>query len=129
MFNEDKVVKELKRLGTGMVQCLPNGWWSFTYNNWEMLYIPSMQKELYSSLRICIPEFRAADVNRLKILSGAVNVLNKNMRFVKASLLDNGAICINYDHKCCSSDDIPIIVGHMLKVLSFAAEYLRGEMG
>ena len=128
MNMDDKVVRELIKLGAEDLQYLPNGWLSFAYNKWEMLYIPGKQQEVYSNLRICIPEFRVGARNRMEILTESVNDLNKNLRYVKAVILDNGVICINYDHKCYSGENMHHIVEHMLKVLSFAAEYMWEEL-
>ena len=128
MNMDDKVVRELIKLGAEDLQYLPNGWLSFAYNKWEMLYIPGKQQDTYTNLRICIPEFRVGARNRLEILTESVNDLNKNLRYVKAVILDNGVICINYDHKCYSGENMHHIVEHMLKVLSFAAEYLCGKV-
>ena len=128
MKAEDVVVRELVKLGAKSVQFMPNGWWSFVYNGWEMLYIPSRKGAVYDNLRICIPAFNASGRNRGDLLSGAINGLNRNIRFVKAVILDNDAICINYDHKCTGDDDLTGIVAHMLKVLSFSAEYMQSEL-
>lgn len=46
------------------------------------------------------------------------------MKFIKAMVLNNGSISLNYDHRISNGEDVGDIVEHIIKTLYIASEYL-----
>ena len=91
-----------------------------------MVYIPT--NDTSDTIRICVPHFNDANQYELKQLTSAINKTNREVKYVKVVILDNGSISINYDHKYDGENDIHSMLFHMLKTLCFAAEYLNSKL-
>ena len=90
-----------------------------------MLFQPNIEQQ---TLRICIPHFDSVNNFAPEVLLSAINKVNREVRYVKIFVLDNGSISLNYDHRCECQADSCAIAKHILETLIFAAEYLKNAL-
>ncbi len=126
MRYQDEVVASLKELATNLKYFAGVGWWYFKYDDYQMVYIPDSHSS--NLIRICIPHFDSIGHYESEQLSTAINETNREVKYVKVIVLDNGCISINYDHKYDNGNDLYLILYHILKTLCFAAEYLTNKL-
>lgn len=126
MKYQNEIVEQLKELATNVNYFSGIGWWHFKYESYQMVYIPT--NDASDMLRLCIPHFDDAIQYELESLVAAINETNREVKYVKVVTLGNGSISINYDHKYDDENDLHSILLHMLKVLCFAAEYLKNKL-
>ena len=117
---KDSVIEEIKRQ-CGKVRVLNNGWCHFVYRHLHFLYIPDDSNGM---IRISIPHVVNSKDYKKEEVDAAVNETNREVRFIKAMLLNNGSISLNYDHRISNGEDIGEIVEHIIKTLYIASEYL-----
>lgn len=99
---------------------LSNGWYCFMYKQRHFVYIPLDN----NMIRIVIPYIaNSYDYNR-GMIEEVVNETNREVKFVKATVLKNGSISLNYDHKISEVTSLKEIVRHIIQTLYFASEYL-----
>lgn len=108
------------------VECFPPMGCYFVYNQRHYL---CMKPDKHGMLRFCIPHLVKASVYKPEQINEAINLTNRNVRFVKAMLLSHGSVSLNYDHKIAKGESAAIIVPHIIQSLDFAAEYLFGKLG
>lgn len=126
MKYQNEIVEQLKELATNVNYFPGIGWWHFKYGSYQMVYIPANKTS--QMIRICIPHFDNANLYESESLAKTVNETNREVKYVKVVTLGNGSISINYDHKYDDENDLHSILLHMLKVLCFAAEYLKNKL-
>lgn len=124
MITQNEIVGELKAQCAEVVN-LPVLGWHFVYGKRHMVYVPNRDCGI---IRICVPFVANACEFDAYRLATAVNVTNREVRYAKVVILDNGSVSINYDHRCAADDDAHNIVAHILKALCFAADYLNGKL-
>lgn len=126
MMRNGEIVNKLGALVADMNYIAAIGWWRFEHDNHRMVYIPGDDSS--DTIRICIPHFDASDKYDSEFLAAAINEVNREVKYVKVVLLGNGSIAVNYDYLCGTSEDISSVLRHMLKCLSFAADYLKKKL-
>lgn len=119
-MNNIGVTAEIKRQ-CGKVRVLNNGWCHFVYRHLHYLYIPD---DANGMIRISIPHVVNSKDYKKEEVDAAVNETNREVKFIKAMLLNNGSISLNYDHRISNGEDIGEIVEHIIKTLYIASEYL-----
>lgn len=117
---KDQVVAEIKRQ-CGTVRMLNKGWCHFVYRHLHYLNIPDDTNEM---IRISIPHVVNSKNYKKENVDVAVNETNREVKFIKAMVLNNGSISLNYDHRISNGEDIGEIVEHVIKTLYIASEYL-----
>lgn len=117
---KDQVVAEIKRQ-CGTMRVLDNGWCHFVYRHLHYLNIPDDTNEM---IRISIPHVVNSKNYKKENVDVAVNETNREVKFIKAMVLNNGSISLNYDHRISNGEDIGEIVEHVIKTLYIASEYL-----
>lgn len=103
------------------VELLKNGWYIFIYNGKHYIYMPDSKKAL---IRFSIPHLTLVDNDDEKRIATAINETNREVKFIKVMLLDNGSVSLNYDHKITEGEQINEIVVHIIKALDFASYYI-----
>ena len=78
------------------VELLKNGWYIFIYNGEHYIYMPDSKEAL---IRFSIPHLTLVDNDNEKRIATAINETNREVKFIKVMLLDNGSVSLNYDHK------------------------------
>lgn len=126
MKYQNEIIEQLKVLANNVSYLEEIGWWHFKYRTYQMVYIPTNDSS--NTIRICIPHFDNAKQYASELLSATINETNREVKYVKIVVLGNGSISINYDHKCDNENDLYLILFHILKTLSFAAEYLTNKL-
>lgn len=126
MKYQNEIIEELKVLANNVSYLEEIGWWHFKYRTYQMVYIPTNDSS--NTIRICIPHFDNAKQYESELLSTTINETNREVKYIKVVVLGNGSISINYDHKCDNENDLYLILYHILKTLSFAAEYLTNKL-
>lgn len=117
---KDSVIDEIKRL-CRKVRVLNNGWCHFVYRHLHYLYIPD---DANGMIRISIPHVVNSKEYNKEEADAAVNETNREVKFIKAMVLNNGSISLNYDHRTSNGENVSEIVEHIIKTLCIASEYL-----
>ena len=117
---KDQVIEEIKRQ-CGKVRVLNNGWCHFVYHHLHYLYIPD---DANGMIRLSIPHVVNSKEYKKEEVDSAVNETNREVKFIKAMILNNGSITLNYDHRICYGENIREIVEHIIRSLYIASEYL-----
>ena len=113
-------IEEIKR-HCGKVRVLNNGWCHFVYRHLHYLNIPDNANEM---IRISIPHVVNSKEYKKEEVYAAVNETNREVKFIKAMVLNNGSISLNYDHRISDGENVSEIVEHIIKTLYLASEYL-----
>lgn len=125
MIREIDIVTQLNELSSD-VRLIPwSGWYFFTFRSYKMVYIPD---DSNSMIRICIPFFDSIKRYNRDIFISAIEETNREVKYVKVIVLDNGKIALNYDHKLDMSNTSALILKHMLSSLFYAAEHLKRKI-
>lgn len=117
---KDQIFEEIKRQ-CGKARVLNNGWCHFIYHHLHYLYIPDDSNGM---IRISIPHVVNSKEYNKEDTDSAINETNREVKFVKAMVMNNGSISLNYDHRTNDVENVGEIVGHIIKTLYIAAEYL-----
>lgn len=117
---KDSVIEEIKRQ-CGTVRILNKGWCHFVYRHLHYLYIPD---DANGMIRISIPHVVNSKEYNKEEVDAAVNETNKEVKFIKAMMLNSGSISLNYDHRISNGENVSEIVEHIIKTLYIASEYL-----
>ena len=117
-MNNKEVISEIRRK-CGTVTKLNNGWNLFMYRYFHYVYIPNDKDNM---IRITIPHIANSNDYEEKVLKETINEVNREVKFVKAMVLLNGSISLNYDHRV--TDNVREIVSHMIETLNIGARYL-----
>ena len=117
---KDQVIEEIKRL-CGKVMMLNNGWCHFVYHHLHYLNIPD---DANGMIRISIPHIVNSAEYEKEAVDAAINETNREVKFIKAIVLKNGSISLNYDHRISNGENVSEIVEHIIKTLYIASEYL-----
>ncbi|MBR5132640.1 MAG: YbjN domain-containing protein [Alistipes sp.] len=125
MRHELEILDEIKLLSDDGQFIAWSNWWHFSYRGHRMVYQPNVDSQ---TLRICIPHFDNVANYDPEVLLRAINRVNREVRYVKIFILDNGSISLNYDHRCECQADSCAIAKHILETLIFAAEYLKNAL-
>ena len=121
---KDQVIEEIKRL-CGKVMMLNNGWCHFVYRYLHFVNMPDDNNDM---IRISIPHVaNCADYTR-DVLEKAINETNREVKFIKAMVLNNGSVSLNYDHRINSGENVGETVIHMVLTLFAASEYLKKKL-
>lgn len=121
---KDQVIEEIKRL-CGRVERMPGVGYSFWINNTLCLYLCYKGNE---SLRFVIPNLATTTEDNKNMMLDMVNHVNREVKYIKAALLDNGSLKITYDHKVFSKENPREVVSHIIKALDFASGYIREKI-
>lgn len=98
----------------------------FMYKDQHYVYVENKDPH---NIRFIIPHMgRLNDKDSVKIKK-AVNETNREVKYIKALILENGCISICYDHKLSDNEtNLHKIVKHIIKSLDFAANYLKSKI-
>ena len=121
---KDLVIEEIKRQ-CGTVRMLNKGWCHFVYRHLHYLYIPD---DANGMIRISIPHVVNSKEHNKEEVDAAVNETNREVKFIKAIMLNNGSISLNYDHRINSGENVGETVIHMVLTLFAASEYLKKKL-
>lgn len=114
----DSIIEEIRRL-CGKVRVLNNGWYHFVYHHLHYLNIPDN-----GMIRISIPYVANSNEYNKEDVDVIVNETNREVKFIKAMVLGNGSISLNYDHRISNGDNVCEIVEHIIKTLYVASQYI-----
>lgn len=119
-MNNNDILNQVERL-CGKTTLLENGWNHFVYHHLHYVNIPDCK---YGMIRIVIPNVCETNLyNERKIMS-AINETNREVPFVKAVLLENRSISLDYDYKIFENGSAGEIVPHMIDSLNAASDYI-----
>jgi len=121
---KDQVIEEIKRL-CGKVMMLNNGWCHFVYRHLHFVNIPDDNNDM---IRISIPHVANSTNYAREVLDKAINETNREVKFIKAMVLNNGSISLNYDHRIGNDEKVGETVSHMVLTLFAASEYLKMKL-
>lgn len=116
----DFIIEDIKML-CGNVVRLPGETYHFKVNGLDCLY---MKTGCNNYLRFVAPCVGLAPVPLQHEYMAMLNQVNKEIRYIKALLLDNGSIAVNYDCKLLDMKSHQEIVSHIIRTISFASTYI-----
>lgn len=121
---KDQVIEEIKRL-CGKVEWMPGLGYCFMINNMLCLYVYYRRND---SLRFAIPYLATTTVENKEKMMNLINQTNREVKYIKAALLDNGSLTLTYDHKMVSGEKPKDVVPHIVKALDFASRYIKEKI-
>lgn len=117
----EQVLEEIKRLSK-KVTVLNNGWCHFEYKHLHFVSVPDKRKEM---IRISVPHVANSNDYSRETLDTVINETNQQVKFIKAIVLNNGSITLDYDHQVSQGEKMNMIVPHMITMLYAASEYIK----
>lgn len=117
----EQVLEEIKRLSEKVI-VLNNGWCHFEYRHVHFVSVPDKRKEM---IRISVPHVANSNDYSREILDTIINETNQHVKFIKAIVLNNGSISLDYDHQVSQGEKMDKIVLHMITMLFEASEYIK----
>lgn len=121
---KEQVVEEIKRM-CGKVRMLNNGWYHFVYKHLHFVYIPDENNNM---IRISVPYVANSKDYTRDVLDTAINETNREVKYIKAIILKNGSISLDYDCRKGNEENVGEVVSHMIQTLFGAAEYMKGKL-
>ena len=123
-MNNVEILNQVEKL-CGSTTLLENGWRHFVYHHLHYVNIPDCKNGM---IRISIPHIcKKSDYDK-KRLEDIINETNREVKYIKVMILENGSISMNYDHKISDGDKTSEIVPHMIKTLYSASEYFMFKL-
>lgn len=116
---EIEITKQIRQI-CGDMELLKNGWYIFIYHGEHYIYMPDSKETL---IRFSIPHLTLVDNGGEDKIAAVINETNREVKFIKVMLLDNGSVSLSYDHKMTEGEQIDEIVPHIIKALDFASDY------
>jgi len=123
MDNKD-ILDQIEKL-CGSTTPLLSGWHLFMYQHLCFVNIPDCRDGM---IRISIPHIPEVGEYGGKRLEEVINETNREVKYIKVTILDNGSISLNYDHKICEGDKASEIVPHMIETLYKASGHLMRKL-
>lgn len=123
-MRQEEIVNEIRKKCKN-VEFIPAMGWHFVYNRWHCFYMPEKNEGM---LRFCVPHLFKASEYENERLTEAINETNRNVKFIKAVILDCGSVSLDYDHKTTSDETAETIVPHIINALDFASNYLSTRL-
>lgn len=121
---KEQVVEEIKRM-CGKVRMLNNGWYHFVYKHLHFVNIPDENNDM---IRITIPHVVNSKDYTRDVLDTAINETNREVKYIKATVLDNGSVSLNYDYRIGDREKVGEVVSHMIMTLYGASEYMKEKL-
>lgn len=118
------IVEEIKQI-CGNAAGLNNGWYHFVYKRRHFVFIPDEKNKM---IRISMPYVAKGSDYNGEMIKSTVNEINMEMKYVKAMVLENGNISLNYDHRISDNLSPDDIVRHIIQTLYVASEYLTKKL-
>lgn len=119
-MNDNDILSQIERL-CGKTTLLENGWHHFVYHHLHYVNIPDCKSGM---IRFSIPHICSVCEYERERMETIVNETNREVKYIKVVILNNGSISINYDHKKSEGEKASEIVPHMIKTLYSASTYL-----
>jgi len=123
-MKNSEVIAEIKRQ-CGTVKMLPNGWCHFVYHHLHFVCKPDNDDGM---IRMSIPYVANINAYPREIADAAINETNREIKYIKVVVLNNGSISLNYDHKINNEEKCGDTVAHMINTLFAASEYLNRKL-
>lgn len=79
-------------------------------------------------MRFVIPSLLTAESDNMDEIMELVNQANREVKYIKTTILDNGCLTLTYDHKMVTGEKPEDIVPHIIKALAFASEYIKNKI-
>lgn len=124
MNTQEEIKQEIIKL-CGNTNKVSSFGWHFMRNNLHYFYVPDKEHKF---IRITIPHIVKVDDANKESVTDIINETNREVKFVKAVILENGSISISYDHKVAEQENMAQIVSHIINTLDFASNYLMNKI-
>lgn len=121
---KDQVIEEIKRL-CGKVEWMPGIGHCFLIKDTVCMYMFCADS---NSIRFAIPYLAKATKNNKEKMLDLVNKTNREVKYIKAALLDNGNLTLMYDHKIVEGEKPCNYVHHIIRALEFASGYIEEKI-
>lgn len=121
---QENIIMEIKKI-CREVEFLPILGYYFMYHGRHLMYIPDRGEGL---LRFCVPHLLKVEGFDKSKLAEVINATNREVKYVKVIVLDNGSVSLNYDHRMVKHEKVGEVVPHIIRVLDFASNYLIGKL-
>lgn len=123
-MENSEVIAEIKRQ-CGTVRKLSNGWLHFVYQHLHFVGKPDNDDGM---IRMSIPYVDNINAYPREVADAAINETNREVKYIKVVVLNNGSISLNYDHKINNEEKCSETVAHMITTLYAASEYLNRKL-
>lgn len=122
-MKQEAIIAEIRKK-CGYAEYLPSVGWHFCYRRRHFFYMAGNE----TMLRFCIPHLVKASEYDEGQLTEAMNETNRNVKFIKAVLLDCGSISLDYDHRTSPEEPVETLIPHMIETLDFASTYFMNKL-
>lgn len=122
-MKQEEITQEIIKL-CGSTNKVPLFGWHFVYKERHYFYVPDKERKF---IRITIPHIIRVNDMDIKMVTDIINETNREVKFIKTVILENGSISISYDHKITEKENLGIIVNHIINSLDFASNYLMNK--
>ncbi len=125
MNQKEIVLDHLKAMGFEPVELGDVGY-VFKYEDTDFLYMTDDDDEQF--LRIVIPFlYEVTDENRTAVLE-AMHGTAMMLKYAKMYIMDETTVWAVYEHRLSSSDDLPDLLEHIIRVLEAAAHVFHKKI-
>lgn len=124
MNKQEEIKQEIIKL-CGNTNKVSSFGWHFVRKDLHYFYVPDKENKF---IRITIPHIIKVDDANMENVIEIINETNREVKFIKAVILENGSISISYDHKVAEQENIAQIVRHIIDTLDFASNYLMKKI-
>lgn len=121
---KDQVIDEIKRL-CGKVEWMPGVGHYFVIKDALCLFFRCKRT---NSLRFTIPYLTDVTDENVERMMELINQTNREVKYIKATLLENGCLTLTYDHKMASGEKTEDVIPHIIKSLGFALSYIKEKI-
>jgi hypothetical protein len=121
----DLVLQQLHQMGfeTNVIEKIGH---VFHYEDLSVLYMPNEDDEDF--LQLAIPQvFDVTDENREEV-SNIIERINLMLKYVKLGIVDRESVWIYYEHKLFGSEDMEMVLEHIIRTLHFTYHILNNEI-
>lgn len=116
-----QVIQEIKKI-CGDVQLIEHIGCLFNLYGTHCMYMDNKDPCL---LKIAIPSLTTVTEEKMMYVTNIINQVNREIKYVKSFLLDNGCVSVVYERKIIDGEKPEHVVEHVIKTLRFASEYVK----
>ena len=118
---EKPIIQEIKRI-CGKMQSIQHVGCLFKLGDIDCMYMDYKDPHL---LKFTIPCLACIDSGNRQQVTNIINQLNREVKYVKTFLLDNGCVSLVYERRIMEGEETGHVVPHVIKTLDFAAGYVK----
>ena len=118
---DKQVIYEIEQI-CGDVQLIEHIGCLFNLDGTHCMYMENKDPFL---LKFAIPSLTTVTEDKKMHVTNIINQVNREIKYVKSFLLDNGCVSVVYERKIIGGEKPVHVVEHVIKTLRFASKYYK----